>query len=133
MRLFLVLAVLSAGCADECLTAESHCDGARTIESCVQTDGFLGDHWGDAGDCPRGSVCVDVVDSRDGRRDAFCASSAEPDPRCPEGMTSRTGYLDRCIDPDTQLRCYFGYALEISCELGCERSSDGSHGQCARS
>jgi hypothetical protein len=125
--LVLVLAA-AAGCADECLTAESRCDGDAVV-SCVQTDGFLGDHWGDEEDCGDGAVCVDVVGPLGSRRSATCASSDEPDPRCP---AMHIGYFFSCAGPDTLLRCSAGYSLEIPCDLACINSSDGVHGFCAR-
>ena len=130
--ILLLLPVLAAsGCADECTTAESQCADGRTIEHCLQTDGFLGNHWGDSDQCPGGTGCVDVIDPRDGDRAAVCASSREPDPRCPEGMDGGDGYFDSCADPETQLRCHFGYAREIPCDHGCRVSTDLVHGYCA--
>ena len=133
MRSIALMVLVATGCADECLTAESHCSGRRSMESCVQTDGFAGDHWGDEEDCPSGTVCVDVIDSHDrDRRRAVCSSSTEPDPRCPAGMDGSTGYFDTCTDQGTQLRCLYGYSREIECENGCRNAPDGLHGYCVK-
>lgn len=130
VRAILSLVVLASGCADECLTSESQCEGTRTFERCVQTDGFPGDHWGDPEACPSGTACVDVLDSRGGRRAAVCTSSPEPDPRCPTGMDGGSGYLDTCTDQGPQLRCYYSYSREIACDHGCRNAPDGLHGAC---
>jgi hypothetical protein len=98
-----VFMLAASGCqADECEGGQMRCAGAAAAERCEDDCSDLGCHyrWMPAEQCNSSQICIQPAEQ------AFCAASADKDPRCAGGSTSFY------CDGDTIVTCWDGYRID---------------------